>query len=88
MIVCKLWQIYLIELAKGKQIRYCRTELRRNFVQAYGNSSAFAHQCHQFGVSVYGNATTQTIVLIMVKVSQESGSSRIEPKVRFKHAVG
>jgi len=43
-IVDKLLQTSLIELERGKRIRYHRMEFRKNFVKTYGNSSAFAHQ--------------------------------------------
>jgi len=47
-IVYKLWQTHLIELERGKCIKYHCTEFWGSFVLMYGNSSAFARQWRQF----------------------------------------
>ena len=45
-----LRETYSIELERGKCIGYHCTQLGRNFVWTYGNSSAFLSQWSQFGL--------------------------------------
>ena len=44
MIPYKLRQTCLIELEKGKLVRWHRAEFEKSFVQMYGNLSAIARQ--------------------------------------------
>jgi len=49
MIPYKLRQTCLIELEKGKLVRWHRAEFEKSFVQMYGNLSAIARQWRKFG---------------------------------------